>query len=334
MLPAVLAAYGSGMVAMGACSLDACAGLGGELKQRLNELSSGLSADMTREALERTDRAVQEQLQGWGQRAACYYREKAGEAKELLLVVARTAESVVTRDQRSATQMSQITARLRQIATLDDITQMRTSVERGAAEFKSAIERMAAEGKAAVEDLRRELKAYQEKLEDAEELASRDALTGVRNRMCVERMIEARIATGPSFCVAILDIDGFKKVNDTHGHLVGDEVLKQFAGELRAASRSSDVVGRWGGDEFILLLDCELSEATGRIDRLCRWVRGEYTVCRQDGALMLNIEVSSGLAEHRHQEPLQALLARADAAMYERKAATRSSEGSAMNRAS
>ncbi len=58
------------------------------------------------------------------------------------------------------------------------------------------------------------------------------------------------------FCVAIIDIDEFKRVNDEHGHLVGDELLKQFAAEMRSVCRSTDTIGRWGGDEFILLLHC------------------------------------------------------------------------------
>ena len=250
--PATLKAYASAMLAMANCSLDACPGVGGTLKQRLGGLISGLSPQMSREAVETTDHALQKHLQNWGQSAAHHYREKAAEVKALLLVMARTTEAVGVRDQRAVGQMNEVTARLKQIATLDDLTQIRASIVKSAVELKGSIERMTAEGKAAVDELRREVKTYQTRLEEAEEQASRDALTGVHNRMSVETLIEARIAAGSRFCVAMLDIDGFKKVNDTYGHLVGDEALIQFAAELRSACRSTDVIGRWGGDEFII----------------------------------------------------------------------------------
>jgi len=314
-----LAAYGSAMLAMGNYSLDACPGLGDGLKHALGALQAGLSATMAREQVEAVDRNVQEKLREWGQQTARHYREKASEVKDLLLVMARTAESVGTRDQRCAGQMQEVTARLKKIATLDDLTEIRSSIEKSAVELKSSIERMATEGKAAVEELRREVKVYQAKLEEAEELASRDALTSVRNRMCIENMIESRTKAGTAFCVAMIDIDGFKQVNDTHGHLTGDELLKLFATELRSACRKTDVIGRWGGDEFVILMDCRLEEATARIERLRKWVCGNYTVRGKAGIMKLPLDASIGLAEHLPQEPMKALMGRADAAMYQQK---------------
>jgi len=319
----MLSAYGSAMLAMGNFSLDACPGLGDGLKQSLGALQSQLSRQMKREAVESTDHAVQEQMQEWGQRTARHYRDKAGEVRELLLTMARTGEAVGARDRRCAGQMSEVTARLNRIATLDDLTQIRASIEQSAGELKSSIDRMTAEGKAAVEELKKQVTVYQARLEEAEEIACRDALTGVRNRMCVESMIESRIGSGAAFCVAMIDIDDFKKVNDTHGHLTGDELLKQFAAELRSACRSTDVIARWGGDEFVILLDYPLGEATAQIERLRKWVCGDYTVRGSAGAMKLGLNASIGLAEHLPQEPMKALMGRADAAMYERKGAGR-----------
>jgi diguanylate cyclase (GGDEF)-like protein len=318
-LPAALAAYGSALLAAGNYSLDACPGLGTGLREQLDTLRGGFSPAMSRETVESTDRAVQEHMQDWGRRTARHYRDKAAEVKELLLTMAQTGESVSARDQRCAGQMNSVTARLRQIATLDDLTEIRSSLEKSAADLKSSIDRMTAEGKATLDGLKKQVHTYQAKLEAAEELASRDVLTGARNRMCIETMMENRVAAEAGFCVAMIDIDGFKKVNDTHGHLVGDELLKQFAAELRSACRSTDVIGRWGGDEFLILLDCQLTEATAQIERLRKWVCGDYTLAAKAGPLKLSLNASIGLAERLPQESLKALLARADAAMYERK---------------
>ena len=314
-----LSAYGSALLAMGNCSLDACPGLGDGLKQSLSALQSQLSPNPTREAVEAIDCEAQERLREWGQRAARHYRDKAGEVRDLLLTMARTGDAVGARDLRYAGQMSEVTARLNQIATLDDLAEVRVSIEKSTAELRNSLDQMTAEGKAAVDDLKKQVTVYQIKLEEAEELASRDTLTGLRNRMSVESMIESRIESGAAFCVAMLDVDGFKKVNDRHGHLIGDELLKQFATELRSACRSTDVIGRWGGDEFVLLLDSLLADATAQIERLSKWVCGDYTVKGKAGAIKLGLNASMGLAEHLPQEPIESLLGRADAAMYQQK---------------
>lgn len=323
LLPLALAAYGSALAAAGNYSLDACPGLGDGLRQQLAALSSGLSPAMSGPAVETTDRAVQEQLRDWGQRTARHYRDKAAEVKELLLVMARAGESVNARDRRCAGQMNEVTTQLRQIATLDDLSEIRASIEKSAAALKSSIDRMTAEGQAAVEELKKQVNTYQAKLEAAEELASRDALTGARNRMWIEALIEDRLAAGAPFCVAMVDLDGFKKVNDTHGHLVGDELLKQFAAELRSACRSTDVIGRWGGDEFLILLENPLPEAEANIERLRKWVCGDYVVKTAAAPVKLALQASMGLAERQPNDNLKSLMGRADAAMYESKAAAR-----------
>jgi len=81
-------------------------------------------------------------------------------------------------------------------------------------------------------------------------------------------------------------------------------------------------VGRWGGDEFIILLDCGLAEAEAQTERLTKWVCGNYTIGGASGPIQLKVNASIGLAEAMPGEPLKALLARADAEMYKQKAAT------------
>ncbi len=323
LLPAVVEAYGSALLEMGNCSLDACPGMGDGLKRDLGGLKSGLSAGMSLQALAATDSGVREHLRSWGGGTARHYQKKACEVKEMLLMMARTAESVSARDERCAGQMGQVTERLKAIASLEDLTEIRASIETSAAVLKTSIERMTAEGKAVLNQLRQQVATYQTKLEEAEEMASRDALTGLGSRLYVEGQIEKRVASGAPFCVVVIDIDGFKKVNDRHGHLTGDEILKQFGAELRSACRATDVIGRWGGDEFILLFDCGLAEAEAQTERLRKWVCGNYTVQGKSDAIKMRVEASIGLAAHEDGEAMKELLARADAAMYEEKAASR-----------
>jgi diguanylate cyclase (GGDEF)-like protein len=322
-LSAVIDAYGAALLVMGDCGTEAYPALGADLKRGLHKVEESLTCAMTREQIEGAKTSVREQLQDWGMRAARQNQQKTREVKELLIVMAHTAESVGERDQRCAGQMNAVTARLEKIASLDDLSQVRASIEESAAELKTQIERMTVEGKAAIEKLRVDASCYQARLEEAEHIASIDGLTRLRNRLWVECQIENRMAAGGPLCVGIVDVNDFKKVNDQHGHLAGDELLKQLAAEIKFACRATDVIGRWGGDEFIILLDCDMAVARAQIDRLREWICGNYKVNGRSGQVSLQISAAIGAAEYRPRETMNELLARADDAMYEQKAASR-----------
>ncbi len=320
---AALSGYCAALHAMGRSGSDACPALGRELDESLSKVAQDLCHVRSAEAVAAADESICGQLQEWGRKSARHYQAKAGEVKDILLMMARTAESVGERDQRCAQQINAVTSQLKSIANLEDLTEIRASIEKSATELKSSIDRMTAEGEAVLGRLRIEVSTYQAKCEEAEQIASRDPLTRLGNRLSVESQIENRVNAAARFCVAILDIDDFKHVNDVQGHVVGDEVLRQFATELRTACRATDVIGRWGGDEFIVVLDGGLAEAEAQIGRVSKWVCGNYSIAGREGQATLRVGASIGVAEYTPTETMKQLLDRADREMYRRKAESR-----------
>lgn len=174
-------------------------------------------------------------------------------------------------------------------------------------------------------ELRKRLQARKDELAEALEriqmLATRDELTGLFNRrhmmetLHLQKKFCARGAR--SFCIALLDIDHFKHVNDTHGHGVGDEVLRQFAQSVQLALRDSDVIARWGGEEFMVMLsDCRLDQAEAGLARVRERLADVMVSSTVPG---LRITFSAGLAEQRHDETLDQSIERADQALYRAK---------------
>ena len=154
------------------------------------------------------------------------------------------------------------------------------------------------------------------------ELASRDELTGLFNRRHMSDLLaQQRMAcqrSGGGFAVALVDLDRFKHINDTHGHAVGDSVLRAFAEQAGAAMRGTDNVGRWGGEEFIVIYPgSTLREAAQGADRLRERVAA--AVVTTPGGEPLTFTVSIGLTEHLPPESVDALVERADRAMYQAK---------------
>jgi len=141
--------------------------------------------------------------------------------------------------------------------------------------------------------------------------ARRDVLTGLPNRREWDERLAAERARarreGQPFTVALLDLDHFKRYNDLHGHPAGDEVLREAAAAWRGALRVTDLLARWGGEEFALLLPgCRAPEAVVLLDRV-RGLTPRGQTC------------SAGLAEWDGREEAAELVARADAALYEAK---------------
>src|SRR5271166_3964333 len=321
LLAAALKSYRSALLAMGKSGARACPVVGSDLRQNLARLESRLSCDLTPFLVQETETQVEEHLQKWGSHTEEYFKAKANDVKELLIVLARTAESLGERDQRYANQFSQFTSRLQAIADLEDLTQVRASLVQRATELKTYVDQMEADSHQSIAQLRAEVSTYETKLKAAEELALRDSLTGLANRRNVEERIERRVANQKMFCVVILDLNRFKLVNDRYGHLAGDSLLKQFSGELRANLRSTDLVGRWSGDEFIALLDCDLETAKAQIARMRQWVFGEYTLqlSPDAGKAKVTVDAAVGVAECKPGDTIQAVIERADAAMYKEK---------------
>lgn len=318
LLSAALKSYRSALLAMGKSGVRACPAVGSALQQDLTALVSRLAAGLTPQVLQDTGAQVEAHLQQWGGRTAEYFKAKANDVKELLIVLARTAESLGERDQRYASHLSQFTSRLQTIADLEDLTQVRASLVERAAELKTYVDQMEQDSHQSIAQLHAEVSNYETRLKAAEELALRDPLTGLANRRNVEERIAWRIAHQQLFCVSILDINHFKQVNDRYGHSAGDNLLQQFSQELRANFRCSDLVGRWSGDEFVVVLDCDLPSAKLQIDRMRQWVFGDYNIRLGSSAetVKVNVDAAIGVAQWQSGETMQEVIERADTAMY------------------
>jgi diguanylate cyclase (GGDEF)-like protein len=168
--------------------------------------------------------------------------------------------------------------------------------------------------------------ALETALAHIQEMATHDELTGLANRRYMMNLMKdhasRRARGGVPFYIAMVDLDHFKSVNDTYGHAVGDEVLRGFAKEAVTILRNTDVVGRWGGEEFLLLLpETPPGEPTIGVARL-RGHLGETEVSATVPSL--RVAFSAGFARYVEGEQIDQTIERADRALYAAKSAGRS----------
>jgi diguanylate cyclase (GGDEF)-like protein len=148
--------------------------------------------------------------------------------------------------------------------------------------------------------------------------ASTDGLTGLINRRTAETNLRELVKDGKLFAVVLADLDHFKQLNDTHGHEAGDRALRLFASVAKDALRDHDIVSRWGGEEFIIVLpELDRVQACTVIDRL------RVSLGRAHSGETPTFTASFGISDSNQSESIEELVAIADAGLYAAKAAGR-----------
>jgi diguanylate cyclase (GGDEF)-like protein/PAS domain S-box-containing protein len=202
--------------------------------------------------------------------------------------------------------------------TFEDITAERAAIARFQ-ELNAELERKVAERTAEVVSTNAALKAANVELNL---LATTDALTGAWNRRRFEQAAEAEIGRAQRYehplALLLFDIDHFKAINDRHGHELGDEVLVALTDLVKRNVRADDLLARWGGEEFTLLLPHSDGDAAAHLAEKLRALVAAWHFPEVG-----RVTISIGVAQWRHPESLSAWLKRVDAALYAAKAAGR-----------
>ncbi|WP_332879178.1 GGDEF domain-containing protein [Massilia sp. S19_KUP03_FR1] len=174
-----------------------------------------------------------------------------------------------------------------------------------------------------VQEAEQRIRQLEEKLRNLSDLVREDQLTGSLNRRGLDELYERESARadrrGTTLCVALLDLDDFKKLNDTYGHIAGDNALKHLVKTVKDTLRSMDVIARFGGEEFLIVLpETTVEAAAATMTRLQRELTRHYFLHENEKLL---ITFSAGVALRLPNEEQTALIRRADRAMYQAKQA-------------
>jgi len=163
--------------------------------------------------------------------------------------------------------------RIERLVEIDDLRELKVRVARESSRLKEATEEQKRLDEKTRSRLQRRIETLQESLSEAQEQAATDPLTGIANRgrfdETIARWLEHTAQSGEPFVLGLLDIDRFKTINDTHGHLVGDRVILCTAQWLQSSARDTDFVARYGGEEFaVLFSQATAADAEARLARV------------------------------------------------------------------
>jgi len=309
------------LLAIGESGQRAVPSLNTQLGIRLTEIADALEPPASRETVRNVRERVQTELNRWADSALQHHIDNE---RKIIGVVAQLAETVGAKDEKFSREIGALAQNMISVTDMTDISEIRTSIVVGTNRLKSCVERMAEEGRASMRRMTAEIESYRNRLEESEKIASLDPLTQLANRRAFEKQLDSRIAAATPFSLLLIDLNDFKAVNDTHGHLAGDDLLRQFAKELRDQLPPSDLVCRWGGDEFSAIVPGTAADSADRVERIRTWVLGSYRINTGTGVVKARVDASVGVVQWDGKETGLDLMSRADKGLYKGKDRTRS----------
>jgi len=256
-----------------------------------------------------------------------YLEARDAELKGVIEFMHNNLLGVIGEDSEFTGKIHESSVRIEQIAGLDDIRRIKDGLKAEMSQMRQAVLVKEQQDARRVESLSREIGHLRSDLEKAHQASMTDQLTGASNRLSfdgyIERSVERYILSGARFSLLMCDLDNFKEINDSLGHQEGDCVLKAFVQECRAVIRADDVLARYGGDEFAIVLPgVSLRQALKRAQKTCsRISANRYLVESQGTSCLLTFTTSIGVAEVGPNDTVETLVDRADRALYEAKRA-------------
>ena len=243
--------------------------------------------------------------------------------QELLLVVAQILGMVVDLTGQTALSSSRLEVHLDKLASCKDPVKILETASNIIGETRHFVDETK-KFESTLRESTHEIEQLKGKLDTARKQATVDSLTNLNNRRGFDATIIEAISNSQSsnrdFCLMLLDIDHFKKVNDSHGHLVGDKVLIGIANLLQNHMRGNDYLSRYGGEEFaILLLETPITGAFTVAENLRRAIGRARLKHTTTGQKIGKVTISIGVASYRSKETAEALIERCDQALYRAK---------------
>ena len=323
-------------------TLDAYAGTLGQLEQHLSRQAAerfgveGLDFSPQRAALTRgvdppagvapaldlVGREVESELRSFAERL-CRNVCSSQDLRDVASALDQAIAGILSTGEKHAESMRATAGRLKAASESENVTALRILVRYQSAELVRLADDAARASRALAASLGDQVGELTAGLKEAQREARQDTLTGLLNRRALEEiMAEFREADSQgrtsSRCLILIDLDPFKSINDRFGYLAGDELLRQVAVRIQSALLPSCTAARWGGDEFIVLVDGSLSIGMSVAQQLDQRLRARYRL--GDGRLSdVFAQASVGLSDWKSGDDADRVIQRADQALKSRK---------------
>jgi diguanylate cyclase (GGDEF)-like protein len=296
-----------------------------DFRTKLGEYRKGLANTPAGPDLAAVAHSCLKTCEQYLERSRKYVADRDTELLELISILRRTAATIVGDTSEFNDQLVASTEKFQQLAQLNDLREMKRLLTAEASTLRTAVEAKRQRDEQTYTKLTSRVEMLQSRLVKAEEEASVDPLTRVANRgtfdSALRKTVAASLDSGVPLSLAMVDIDDFKRVNDQHGHPIGDRVLLCTALWLGKVVRRTDLVARYGGEEFVVILnDAKIQQVESRLNQALADLAANSFEYDDHGEMRtIRYTVSIGITELSAGDSPADLLKRADEALYEAK---------------
>jgi diguanylate cyclase (GGDEF)-like protein len=312
-----------------ACYLDAIHAVeqhaliaGADISEATRREIAGLAREIEPEsnadALHHSRDAFVRLMRTYGDRAGAEVRQQARDLRDMVALLEEASTTMAAHNTRFHSSFERVTTELEAAAECDSPARVRQHLASVVHNLKTTVECLWQESRQSVSRMQSELHAYHNRLAQAERAIWTDPLTGLPNRRAAEARIEKELQSPGPFCMVVMDLNRFKSINDRFGHACGDQVLTTFARHLQRAFREGDVVYRWGGDEFLVVMNGTMRDIRGTLQP-GNSMEQKVTVAVSGKPVDLVVRAALGVAQRAPGDGADELFARADANMYQEK---------------
>jgi diguanylate cyclase (GGDEF)-like protein len=311
-----LGCYLAAISLMQECPLEAEPDVYREYKNTLREIQSDVSNTHEPEVLDRSCQTLTGVLRNYYGNAAAIASGKADDLRAVMSALGEAAQLLGEQQVGNAEKLREFTNHLQETGKVTDLGRMRRQIMSHVASLRAIGDASQRESIQTLSALQSQLVEFSNRLDNAEQRACLDALTGLLNRGEGELRLGRMIGAGRTACAIMVDLNRFKHINDSWGHSAGDQVLKTCARILADQIRAGDLACRWGGDEFLLILQCGETIAGERAKTLKEKLRVPQKIVMLGKIIEIATSASVGVTELREGETVEDFVARADAEMY------------------
>jgi diguanylate cyclase (GGDEF)-like protein len=316
---AALDCYLSAIAALGEYPLDTTPEMQRTYKHALREIHTEVSQTDDAEILEKSRKALRSLLKNYYRGAATVASERADDLRAVIGALGEAAQLLGEHHVAHAEQLRKFTDRLQTTEKVTDLRQMRREIVSHVADLRIIGAAAKQEDSQALASLQQELSEFGKRLESAEQRACLDGLTGLLNRGEGEIRLNRMVESGRTASAILVDLNAFKTINDSWGHSAGDQVLKACGAILSDSTRSGDLVCRWGGDEFLVIIQCEEAVARERAKTMKERLRRPQKIVVGGRLIEVAVSASMGVTKLRDNESALDFIARVDQEMYREK---------------
>lgn len=294
-------------------------------KGEVDQLKADFNAQVKATSMNSRFEAGCRDVSAFIERQKRYLGDREHELRDIIDLLTTAMTSLNTDNKDFYRRVFDQSEKIDQISRLDDIKKIKNALQEEVAQMKTLVSAKEKADAKQIDRLASQVTELKNELLKTKQRSETDGLTGALNRgafdAVIADLVSRREVTGKGFSLLMLDLDNFKRINDTHGHLTGDRVLVAFSQKCKGMLRGDDIIARYGGEEFAVILPgASLRNSVKKAKQICQTIAGtRYAIDERVQDDYLSITVSAGVSTLRKGDTITQIIDRADRALYHAK---------------